>query len=68
MTVLPACMYMHHIRALCPLEIRSGVPPLELKSQTVVNHHMGVGNPARVQSFSYISEPSLQPLFCDFFF
>lgn len=68
MTVLPACMYMHHMRASRPLEIRRGVPPLEPKSQMVVNHHMGAGNPARVQSFSYTAEPSLQPLFCDLLF
>lgn len=43
--------------------------PLELKSQMVVNHHMGVGNPTRVlcknNDFS-IAEPSLQHLFCEF--
>lgn len=40
MSVLPACMYVHHLCAV-PLEAREGLDPLGLELQLVVSHHVG---------------------------
>lgn len=48
MSVLFACIYVHHIHVEWPQRLEVGVRSLELELCMIENHHVGVGNWNRV--------------------
>lgn len=46
--VFRVCVCVHHVPACCPKMSKEALAPLELESQTMVSHHVGVRNWTRV--------------------
>lgn len=50
MSVLLACMYVHHVRAYCLLRSEEGVGCSGTGAQKIVTYRVGAGSPNSIRS------------------